>query len=487
PALVSTPQALAYESALPDEEYKQAIIEKDDLQLAHYQRILEAHGWEAKDGRLAAILGSEGLCVWIDLDRVTRQKPSKTQGTKRRDAMERYAFEFGFRLDIMATAQQHLVDPSIPLLVEPWACDDCKSCKWRGYCLPLLEERQDASLLPHMKTLQRSRYGKAGLETMQAIAGLDPTTAALVRNGVKVAELLEFADDALPDGPLGEDKKMRRRRKQLAELKAVGIETFGRATDRLCRRTARIATDATAGHIDEARAALGPSAVYRRRGVSTITIPRADVEIDIDMESISKPSVTYLWGVLVQGHPDPSLNRYHHFSRFDTPTPELDSAVSGEFWFWLSQVIADCEARGLSLKIYCYHSPAEATALRRFAGSAGLEVEVERLVNSDLWVDMEKVFKDHFATGSGVGLKKVAILAGYAWDAEDAGGTESMLRFATAVESEDDDERKAAVDWLLRYNRGDVEATAHLRDWLTDNAGSIPPIESLDAMFDAPG
>ncbi|MFP5224708.1 MAG: hypothetical protein ACLGH3_03985, partial [Actinomycetota bacterium] len=42
PALVSTPQALAYESALPDEEYKQAIIEKDDLQLAHYQRILEA-------------------------------------------------------------------------------------------------------------------------------------------------------------------------------------------------------------------------------------------------------------------------------------------------------------------------------------------------------------------------------------------------------------------------------------------------------------
>jgi len=93
---------------------------------------------------------------------------------------------------------------------------------------------------------------------------------------------------------------------------------------------------------------------------------------------------------------------------------------------------------------------------------------------------MLRVFDSQLITGGGSGLKVVAPLAGYTWEVDDPGGEESMLRYEVAVGSSSEAERLAAREWLLTYNRGDVEATFTIRGWLDGNSRSIAPIGSLD-------
>ena len=70
----------------------------------------------------------------------------------------------------------------------------------------------------------------------------------------------------------------------------------------------------------------------------------------------------------------------------------------------------------------------------------------------------------------------MAPLVGYSWDVEDAGGAEAMLRYDVAVS--DATGADAARKWLLDYNRGDVEATLALREWLDTEGAEVPSIDS---------
>ncbi|MFM7409293.1 MAG: ribonuclease H-like domain-containing protein, partial [Actinomycetota bacterium] len=72
--------------------------------------------------------------------------------------------------------------------------------------------------------------------------------------------------------------------------------------------------------------------------------------------------------------------------------------------------------------------------------------------------------------------------AGFEWDADDAGGANSIQWFRMASDPSHPD-AAAMAEKLLRYNADDVLATKFLRQWLDDGTAGrgwqIPSVTSL--------
>jgi hypothetical protein len=123
-----------------------------------------------------------------------------------------------------------------------------------------------------------------------------------------------------------------------------------------------------------ARAWLRGLPVVRR--VPRVPVRRADVEVDVDMESFGEAGA-YLWGALLSypGGPrdDDVPAGYRAFATWE-PLPTLDEARSfAAFWAWLSDVRAQAAATGRSFAAYCYNAHAENRWLlaRRSASPGG--------------------------------------------------------------------------------------------------------------------
>jgi predicted RecB family nuclease len=310
-----------------------------------------------------------------------------------------------------------------PALAEPSRITECRHCPWWPTCEAELERVGDVSLVVRGETAVALR--EVGVHTVAQLAACDPRAEPPA-----VLPGLPFAD-------------------------VVAL----------------------------ARARLRGLAVVRR--VPVVPVPRADVEVDVDMESFGEAGA-YLWGVRVQyrGGPLPGdqPEGYRAFATWEA-VPAIDEARSfAAFWGWLSQVRADAAATGRSFAAYCYNEQAEnrwlLASARRFAGRPGIPAvaEVEQFIADPCWIDLFAVVDQWFLCAHGKGLKRVAPVAGFRWRDPEAGGENSMRWYRDAVGMDGGAPDAAQRQRLLEYNADDVMATCVLREWMTSTAIQEVPL-----------
>jgi predicted RecB family nuclease len=234
-----------------------------------------------------------------------------------------------------------------------------------------------------------------------------------------------------------------------------------------------------------ARAWLAGLTVVRR--VVDVRVPRADVEVDVDMESFGD-SGAYMWGALLSGPRVAEVDLPPGYRAFVTwqPLPTQDEARSfGEFWQWLTEVRARARLAGLTFRAYCYNELAEnrwlLSSTDRFAGAQDMPArrEVQAFIDSDEWVDLFRIVSDTFLCARGKGLKTIAPVAGFHWRDPEASGENSMRWYRDAVGFDGPAPDLAQRRRLLEYNEDDVSATRALRTWM-----SSPQVNELPYLGD---
>jgi predicted RecB family nuclease len=221
------------------------------------------------------------------------------------------------------------------------------------------------------------------------------------------------------------------------------------------------------------------------RRVPDVTVPRADVEVDVDMESFGDAGA-YMWGVLLSGADVGEPAGYRAFVTWD-PVPTEDEGRSfAEFWEWLMGVRLRARARGLTFRAYCYNELAEnrwlLASARRFKGRPGIPTErqVQDFINSDAWFDLFRSVQEQFLCAQGKGLKIIAPAAGFHWRDPAASGENSMRWYRHAVGMDGGEPDLTQRTRLFEYNEDDVRATMTLRGWMSSpSVRDIPFVGDL--------
>ena len=282
------------------------------MQLAHYWRLLEACGHDADRGPVGGLVGSdtfasdEPFLVWQSLTEPDFSTFSRSRGTAKRSALERYDHEFGFRVKVVDVAEQQ-GQPDAPLpLVRPVIIDECDSCPWHDVCF---DEVGDSEPSVHIVS------GRLGLREWNAL------------RSVGVITVEDLAGLSLDDPRLAS---------YWPELDIKQARAQSRLEDAVTRAQMSLAGErlrATGGRAHE--------------------VPGADVEVDFDLEWDADGRL-YLWGLLVTDGNGQRLESVYSWDPLDEGgEADLASVAIAR----LVSLRKEAEASGLSFRVYHYSHP----------------------------------------------------------------------------------------------------------------------------------
>ena len=448
-------------------------VESDGLQLAHYRRMLEAHGLASADQSvLGGVIDGSGTLWWIPVD---------LRRGGRKSLVETYDQAFAERIVLADATVARNADRSLPRPVNPWWHKECEGCEFETICHDELEAIDDVSLVRWSTPATLDRLRSAGVETRRGLARLDLGLVALARRladtTLPLSKLLELARSQPTDTELatlvGSRMGVRRR------LEIAGLLLVADLVERDPVTLSLLEVNDLDRLIRRARAWQAGGAV-RTVHAHEIDAARGDVEVDIDMESYDH--ATYLWGALVTCRtPMIGIDEgYRAFVEFDRLDAEIETDLFRQLWTWLSALRAEVRRQGRSIRVYCFWRSAEEGQMRRaLVADDDLPSarSLERFFASDEWIDLHQIVADQILTEGPLGLKALAARAGFSWRDEDPSGEASMAWFEEAAGGD-----LAARQRLLAYNEDDVLATRALREWLDGPARSLPHLDDgIDA------
>lgn len=398
-------------------------LQRDLIQLAHYWRMLESCDHQALGVPTAGIIGSdtctatEGFILWHSLTEPLFTTYSRTHGLAERSALERYDHEFDFRVYVVEVARQQ-GEPDAPApVVRPILIEECDSCPWFDVCD--VEMNQDD---PSRHVLS----GRLSVREWNALRSIGIET---------VTDLSELGmDDSRLSG-------------YWTELDI----SEGRARSRL-----------EAAIVRAQMSLAGEQVRWLNNPVEPI--PRADVEVDFDLEWDDENRI-YLWGFLVT---EDGVSRSESVYSWEP----LDDVGAGDLAVAaldrLMRLKSAAERDGKSFLVYHYSHP-EVSMVRTLLAS-----DHDGLPTQDWWhgftaecfVDLLPIVRKRLFGLRGLGLKRVAGAAGFTWTEEEPSGEQTLEWIHQARSHPDESTRQDARDRLLRYNADDVRATLEVRRWL---------------------
>ena len=449
--------------------------EDDCIQLAHYYRHLQALGYadpaDDNNSIWAGIIDSRMLLVWFDLNAPVHATTTpqvvdntmefhKRSGKNSRSALERYDFEFAFRLDV-ADNDDARTSATEQRLVVPDKTKECERCPWQEPCDAELRDRGDVSLVASVNYPEWKLHRHLGNPTTRQLAGLDTETAqALAAHGKKLIEAHAWSQ-TVPPGTLSFgviNDEVAAYYPTAGQLQQLGIRT-------LAYHDTPIKPAALCKQIENARSVQAGGPIIRQ----PVEIPRGDIEIDFDLECTVNPAQVYLWGALlthnVADWPEPS-GTYVPFADWEPMTEESEAQLVANLWAWLQQQVALAEQRQLTVKIYGYNlASTETSHLRRISATGaapGLPTldELGEFTAHERYVDLLGYMKQKWISNDGHGLKVMAPAHGFNWSDDDPGGFNSIDWYCEAVHNNDQE----MVRRILDYNRDDCRATLALRE-----------------------